>query len=560
MSIEIDKLSKIFPPHFVALKEITVSIASGKVVGVIGPDGAGKTTLIRLIAGLLCPSSGTIAVLGHDSLKEAEAIHFFTGYMPQKFGLYEELTVMQNLSLYADLRDLRGEERQERVKSLLQFTGLASCQDRQARALSGGMKQKLGLACALVKKPTLLLLDEPSVGVDPISRRELWKMIYALSEEGTSIILSTSYLDEAERCHSTLLLNEGSVIFYGDPNQLVKRVEGHVFKITDISGSHRTLLREVLRDTNTIDGVIQGKNIRIVVKDKNVLEGRGFTLEPAPPRFEDAFVDILGGVPNAESKLADLTPPLQKSSGVALEASELTKKFGAFTAVDRVSFTVQRGEVFGLLGPNGAGKTTTFKMLCGLLTPTEGKVSIGDLDLHAFSGEARAHIGYMGQKCTLYGMLTVRQNLEFFSGIYNLRGQAQREIVEKMLSIFDLEKYADISADSLPLGYRQRLGMASANMHHPELIFLDEPTSGVDPLTRRDFWSHINGLVTKGRTVLITTHFMDEAEYCDRIALIYAGRVIHIGTPDALKELARSEQQPTPTLEEAFITLIERHQ
>jgi ABC-2 type transport system ATP-binding protein len=550
-----------------ALNNISTEIPKGKIVGLVGPDGAGKSTLMRLMAGLLTPTSGEITVAGYNTQKEADVIHLFTGYMPQKFGLYEDLTVMQNLTLYADLKGVLGDERRSSFEKLLDFTALGPFTDRFAGALSGGMKQKLGLACALLSKPILLLLDEPSVGVDPISRRQLWKMVQELLEEGISVVWSTAYLDEAERCDTVLLLNEGNLLYQGPPKELTRKVEGRTFRISPKSGSRRSLLEQTLSLDNVIDGTIQGADIRIVTREKRAipfdLESLGgsanLTIVPTAPRFEDSFIDILGGGPGGHSVLADKTPEVARSSDVVVEAKGLTKRFGSFTAVDDISFSIPRGEIFGLLGPNGAGKSTTFKMMCGLLKPTHGNASVIGLDLQAAPSRARARIGYMAQKFSLYGDLSVLQNLEFFSGIYNLRGPKQKEAVNTMIEIFNLKSYLDTSAQLLPLGFKQRLALSCSVMHHPEVLFLDEPTSGVDPISRREFWNHINGLVQKGVTVMVTTHFLDEAEYCDRIALVYRGKVINLGPPDALKALAKSPTNPTPTLEDAFIQLIEQY-
>lgn len=559
--VNISHLSKVFnhkPTPM--LQDINATIPKGEIVGLVGSDGAGKTTLIRLIAGLLKPSDGTITVDGHDTMKESEIIHHLTGYMPQRFGLYEDLTVLQNFNLYADLRGVIGEEREATFEKLFKFTSLSPFKSRLAGALSGGMKQKLGLACALIRKPALLLLDEPSVGVDPISRRELWKMVVDLLHEGISVIWSSAYLDEAEKCDRVLLLNNGQLIYYGKPKELTHKLEGRVFRVTDIEGNKRQVLVQALRQDNVIDGVIQGKDVRIVVKEKKeppfeIVQ----KIEGIAPRFEDAFMDILGGFAFKESELAKSMPSVNNFSKDVIETKGLTKKYGSFTAADHVTFTIKRGEIFGLLGPNGAGKSTTFKMMCGLLKPTEGKAFVDGFDLQSAPGEARSRIGYMAQKFSLYGDLSVHQNLEFFSGIYNLSRSRQREVVNQMLDIFGLRRYSHISSKALPLGFKQRLALACATMHHPEIIFLDEPTSGVDPITRREFWMHINGLVEKGITVMVTTHFMDEAEYCDRIALIYRSKIINSGTPDDLKAIAISAENPNPTLEDAFVKLIEEY-
>jgi ABC-2 type transport system ATP-binding protein len=568
MLVTIQHVSKIFSPKQPpALTEINGIIPKGEIVGLVGPDGAGKTTLIRLIAGLLKPTQGVITVAGYDTIQDPEAVHYLTGYMPQKFGLYEDLTVIQNLNLYADLRGVVGEERKATFERLLSFTGLAPFTGRLAAALSGGMKQKLGLACALVKKPMLLLLDEPSVGVDPISRRELWKMVNDLIAEDISVVWSTAYLDEAEKCHTVLLINEGKLLFYGKPQDLTKKVEGRVFKISNIKGNRRQLLSHILEQENVIDGLIQGNDLRIVLKEKKtpildihqIKANEDLQIQPLSPRFEDAFIDILGGGPKKFSELAATTPQIDTTSEHIVVAQGLTKKFGSFTAADHITFSISKGEIFGLLGPNGAGKSTTFKMLCGLLQPTEGKALVKDLDLQKAPSDARSRIGYMAQKFSLYESLSVLQNLNFFAGIYNLKGKKREIAVKQMFEIFNLQSYRDTSSGELPLGFKQRLSLACANMHHPDVLFLDEPTSGVDPLTRREFWNHINGLVEKGVTIMVTTHFMDEAEYCDRIALIYRGKMIEMATPDKLKEIAKTAQNPSPTLEDAFIQLIEEY-
>ncbi|TAU32714.1 ABC transporter ATP-binding protein [Rhizobium ruizarguesonis] len=561
--VRIDGVTKRFGAAPAALDAVSGVIGGGAITGLVGPDGAGKTTLIRLMTGLMLPDTGTMEVLGFDTRKNAAGIQAAIGYMPQRFGLYEDLSVQENLDLYADLRGLPKSERAGAFDELLTFTDLKRFTGRLAGKLSGGMKQKLGLACALLKKPRLLLLDEPGVGVDPISRRDLWKMVENLTKEGIGVLWSTAYLDEAEACDHVLLLNQGKLLFSGKPMEMTERVKDRVFRVSGVTGRRRQVLAELMQADGVIDGVIQGEAIRLVTaKDKKPDIGKagdGATLAPAPPRFEDAFIDMLGGGPGGRSRLAEAQQPLKgENDRPVIEAKGLTKRFGDFTAADNISFDIRRGEIFGLLGPNGAGKSTTFKMLCGLLKPTGGEGRVAGFDLRRDAAEARNQLGYMAQKFSLYGDLTVMQNLEFFSGVYGLGGKHRRERIDLMASIFDFGRHISQPAKDLPLGLKQRLALACAVMHEPRALFLDEPTSGVDPITRREFWTHINALVEKGVTVLVTTHFMDEAEYCDRISLIYRGRSIALGSPDELKARVATKEQPDPTMEDAFIALVQQ--
>ncbi|WP_445611820.1 ATP-binding cassette domain-containing protein [Hafnia alvei] len=548
-----------------AVASLSTRIASGAVMGLVGPDGAGKTTLIRMLAGLLKPSAGTVSVVGLDPLTQDSELHAILGYMPQKFGLYEDLTVIENLTLYADLRGVIGEERRKTFDRLLKFTDLTRFTERLAGKLSGGMKQKLGLACTLVGEPKVLLLDEPGVGVDPISRRELWRMVHELADEGMLILWSTSYLDEAEQCREVLLMNEGKLLYSGAPQQLTQRMAGRTILLRAKNISHRKLLQRAICLPSVSDGVIQGKYLRLILKDNadhhallHDLDQPDAELLEAEPRFEDAFIDLLGGGPDHESELAKIMPQVKVDPNeTVIEAQQLTKKFGDFAATDHVDFQVKRGEIFGLLGPNGAGKSTTFKMMCALLKPTSGKALVLGMDLKTDSGRARQHLGYMAQKFSLYGNLTVAQNLKFFSGVYGLKGKQQKEKIEGMVNAFNFTPILNQTPDSLPLGFKQRLALACSLMHEPDILFLDEPTSGVDPLTRREFWLHINGMVDKGVTVMVTTHFMDEAEYCDRIGLVYRGKIIAAGSPDQLKHSVASDDNPNPTMEQAFIELVQ---
>lgn len=549
-----------------ALDRLSFRVAPGSITGLVGPDGAGKTTLLRLLAGLLHPTQGTLTVGGLDLAQADPRLHEWIGYMPQKFGLYEDLTVAENLQLYADLRQIIGTEREQRMARLLAFTDLGRFTDRYAGQLSGGMKQKLGLACTLLGQPRILLLDEPGVGVDPLSRRELWKMVRELAAQGMTVVWSTAYLDEAELCDSVLLLNQGRLLASGTPAELKAPLQGRCWYLAGFTVPRRPLLRQLLRRPEVIDGVIQGQMLRLVLTDTaccpppaELNAGLHCHYLPAEPRLEDAFISLLGGGPGGDSALADLTADQHQvlGQGPVISAHELTKRFGSFLATDRVSFEVQRGEIFGLLGPNGAGKSTTFKMECGLLKASHGQAHVMGYPLDQSPSQARQQLGYMAQKFALYGQLTVAQNLAFFSGIYGLRGQRQAHKIAQMVEAFALAPYLPVLADTLPLGFKQRLALACAVMHEPPVLFLDEPTSGVDPVTRREFWSHINGLADKGVTIMVTTHFMDEAEYCDRIAFIYRGRLLALGTPDELKARIASADCPAPSMEQAFIRLVE---
>jgi ABC-2 type transport system ATP-binding protein len=563
--IKLEQVIRTFPRAArTALAGISASIHPGRVTGLVGPDGAGKTTLMRLLAGLLVADSGKLEVNGLDPARAGERLRQVIGYMPQKFGLYEDLTVLENLRLHADLRGVVGAERTTAFSRLLGFTGLEPFGDRLAGKLSGGMKQKLGLACALLGHPQILLLDEPGVGVDPISRRELWRMVRELSGRGMTVLWSTAYLDEAELCEEVLLLNEGELLFAGSPNAIKERLAGRCLQIRHIDGSRRELLSRALRRPEILDGTIQGHSVRLVLRKGSQAiplgelgAGPRAEIVEVPPRFEDAFIDLVGGGPGGDSPLAQHVQERAASHDIVVEAKELTRRFGAFTAADRINFAVRRGEVFGLLGPNGAGKSTTFRMLCGLLRPTSGTALVMGIDLKTSPGKARQRLGYMAQKFSLYGNLTVRQNLEFFSGVYGLRNSVQNEAISRMVEAFRFEPLLSQTAESLPLGFKQRLALACAVMHEPDILFLDEPTSGVDPVTRREFWMHINGLVAKSITIVVTTHFMEEAEYCDRLALVSRGKVIAAGTPDELKDMA-SEANDEPGMEETFIRLVER--
>jgi len=548
-----------------ALDGVSLRVRSGAVTGLIGPDGAGKTTFMRLAAGLLQPDAGHITTLGFDATREALQVQAALGYMPQRFGLYEDLTVRENLDLYADLQGVARRERQARYGELMHMTGLAPFTDRLAGRLSGGMKQKLGLACTLVRAPRLLLLDEPTVGVDPVSRRELWAIVDRLvKREGMSVLLSTAYLDEAARCAEVIFIHEGRILDQGSPAAMSARMAGRTWAVRRTGTRQRDLQAELDGQPGIVDALVQGEHVRLVTAGtalpETIAAQPELTVHETPPRFEDSFIDLLqGGRPSAASTLNGAgRASAPRDDAPIIRVAGAKRRFGDFWAVAGVDFEIRRGEIFGLLGANGAGKTTTFRMLCGLLPASAGRLEVAGLDLRRSASAARGRIGYMSQKFSLYGNLTVAQNLAFFASAYGLAGAARQQRIAWALEEFALNASADQLSGDLPLGYKQRLAMACALMHRPEILFLDEPTSGVDPLARREFWRRINALARQGVTVLVTTHFMEEAEYCDRLAIMAAGRILAMDEPAAIKSLARSADHPEPSLEDAFIHLIER--
>jgi ABC-2 type transport system ATP-binding protein len=558
-----------------ALDNVTIQTQQGKVTGLIGPDAAGKTTLMRLVAGLLLPDEGGIEALGIDVLQQPLQVQSAVGYMPQRFGLYEDLSVQENLDLYADLQGVAKHDRVSRYKELMHMTGLAPFTHRLAGKLSGGMKQKLGLACTLVRPPRLLLLDEPTVGVDPVSRRELWSIIYRqVKQQGMSVLLSTAYLDEAQRCDEVILLHDGKCLGQDTPRGFSEPLRGRTFHVTTPVLSKRVLQGRLSTVPGIIDAIIEGEQVRIVtmppgLPDLSALSDEVGELDtfPVEPVFEDAFIARLKVdqdiQPPSQTLLQTQAQPSVQSasgSGAVIEVKNLQRRFGDFYAVDNVSFAVQRGEIFGLLGANGAGKTTTFRMLCGLLPISSGEVSVAGLDLRHAAARARGRLGYMAQRFSLYVDLSVMQNLQFFASAYGL-GRAQRKKrISWALETFELGKFKNASSGDLSLGYKQRLAMAAALMHEPDILFLDEPTSGVDPLARREFWHRINALAESGVTVLVTTHFMDEANYCDQLVIMADGEVLAAGTPADMKARFSSDEHPHPTMEDAFIGLIEAHE
>jgi ABC-2 type transport system ATP-binding protein len=556
----------------VALDDVSLDVPHGGLAALVGPDGAGKSTLIRLIAGLMPLDAGMLIVNGTDVARDPQRVQDRIAYMPQRFGLYEDLTVRENLDLYASLHGISDEERAKRYPELFEMTDLARFTSRLAGHLSGGMKQKLGLACTLIGAPQLLLLDEPTVGVDPLSRRELWEIIARLvREQNLSVLLSTSYLDEAERCDQVFVLREGKLLASGRPCEVTALAAGRSFEAQPQAGEPaRNLQSRLLDEPAIIDAVPEAGRVHLVSAangkssgpEKNSIALSGLSIVPVPARFEDGFMVLLrqqSGAAGTSLAAPPLAPePATRSDETIITVRDLVRKFGTFTAVDHVSFEVHRGEIFGLLGPNGAGKTTTFRMLCGLLSATAGTLRVAGFDLRRARASARQHIGYVAQKFSLYGQLTVADNLDFFASAYGLRGRRKRERVAWALAQFELEPLMRLPSGQLPGGYKQRLAMATVLLHSPDILFLDEPTSGADPLARREFWRRITQFAEQRVTVVVTTHFMEEAEYYDRVAILDGGRMLAVGTPAEVRGLAASADTHRATMEDAFIAIVER--
>jgi ABC-2 type transport system ATP-binding protein len=551
-----------------ALDGIELEVRPGTLAALVGPDGAGKTTFMRLVAGLMKVDAGELTVLGFDVTASPQEVQDRIGYMPQRFGLYEDLTVQENLDLYADLHGVTSDARRERYARLMEMTALGPFVNRLAGRLSGGMKQKLGLACTLIRAPALLLLDEPTVGVDPLSRRELWQIILQLvGEEGQTVLTSTTYLDEAERCQHVVVMHEGRVLAQGPPSEISHIAAGRTVLAEPAEGMPaRELQASLLGDPHVVDALPEGGLVRVVLAESVRSPAESEVLARAKvhevePRFEDGFMILLRKAVPAHSFAAGamtLAHPVPSDSHEAVvEVHDLVRRFGTFTAVDHVSFEVHRGEIFGLLGPNGAGKTTTFRMLCGLLPATSGTLRVAGVDLHHARASARERIGYVAQKFSLYGQLSVVENLDFFGSAYGLRPRKRRERIDWALEQFELRSLSRLPSGQLPGGYKQRLSMAAALLHEPDILFLDEPTSGVDPLARREFWQRITALARQGVTVIVTTHFMEEAEYCDRIVILDAGEVLAQGTPAEVRKRARPQPGRTATMEDAFIAIVE---
>lgn len=538
-----------------------------------GPDGSGKSTLLKLLCGVLSPDGGTITLGG---LKPDNTDLNFTGkigYMSQTLGLYEELSVEDNLRIFSGLKDVDFIQDRDYLYELLDKAGLIRFKDFQAKALSGGMKQKLGLICALSSRPQYLLLDEPTVGVDPVSRMELWKIIREyLQDSAATCIFSTAYLEEAEKSSLVLLFKQGQVIRIGNSEKLCSSLRGRTFTIR-LCGScsfqriARTLMlhtRHYDRDSPVLDlcprlGKIQLLCVTGAQKDEICSYLKKYMpadyeaeleLEERNSCLEDVYIDATF---KEEKYKPTVNTSMLKDSFAAepviIEVRGIQKKFGSFTAVSHSSFKVHKGEIFGLLGPNGAGKTTTFRMICALLVPTEGDVLVLGQDLRQATSDIRASIGYVSQKFTLYGKLTVKQNLKYFGQSYGLHGSQLNKRIDELLDEFYLRDFSNVQSSDLPFGVQRQLSMACALIHKPRILFLDEATSGADPGARRNFWDRISALSSNGTSIIVTTHFMEEAEYCDRFLIQDRGRIIALGSP---QEICATESGRV-SVEEAFI-------
>ena len=525
-----------------AVRGIDLDVSAGEIFGLIGPDGAGKTSTFQILGGVMEATSGTAEVFG----RPARGARAFVGYLTQAFSLYPDLSVAENLRYVGALRRVPRPQIEERGRRHLTMFGMEPFTDRLAGRLSGGMKQKLALACALIAEPRILLLDEPTTGVDPVSRREFWDAIVGLSSQGMTILLATPYLDEAERCHRVALMHEGRIHRIGAPAEVrsglgLERLE---VRATDLRAAQAVLAKHA----GTADVQRFGDRLDVMVRDvgegeravREALGAAGLVvseLRPAAPTLENAFVSILRDL-EGDAPVPDFPRDRDQArpdGGVAIGARALGKSFGGFEAVKGVDLEVGYGEVYGLLGANGAGKTTTIKMLCGLIEPSAGDVSLAGERGRLRSEGVRQQVGYMSQKFSLYDDLSVDENLDFFAGVYGVprdRSEARKRWV---LDFAGLAGRGNQLTSSLPGGWKQRVAFGAAIMHEPRVLFLDEPTSGVDPIARRAFWALINRLADEGTAILVTTHYLEEAEQCNRLGFMVAGALVAEGTPTGVK-------------------------
>ena len=529
-----------------AIRGISFDVRRNEIFGLIGPDGAGKTSTFQILAGVMEATSGTANIFG----RPAREMRSQTGYLTQTFSLYLDLTVAENIRYSGDLRRIPPDEIEDRGQKYLQMFDMDRFKDRLAGQLSGGMKQKLALVCALVPQPHVLLLDEPTTGVDPVSRREFWDVLAHLAAEGLTILVATPYLDEAERCHRIALMHQGEIHQIGTPMEVraslgAKRLE---LRTADLRKTESLLFEEAGPDKEIIDVQRFGDRLDLLVRDPDKdrqmiyekVRSAGVSVDEIrvdEATLENTFVAKLRAL--GQKAEAVEFPARHNHSNlhgqVAIGAKDLVKEFGAFTAVKNVSLQIRNGEVFGLLGANGAGKTTTIKMLCGLLDATHGTIELAGTAGNLRSERVRQRIGYMSQKFSLYDDMTIRENLEFFSGVYGVPEHEREEKIRWVLSFSGLQGKQDQITGSLPGGWKQRVAFGAAIMHEPDILFLDEPTSGVDPLARRAFWTMINRLADSGAAILVTTHYLEEAEQCNRLGMMVAGELVAEGTPSGIK-------------------------
>jgi ABC-2 type transport system ATP-binding protein len=529
--------------HNEAVRGIDLDIAQGEIFGLIGPDGAGKTSVFQILGGVMEATKGETLVFGRTAREVRSSI----GYLTQAFSLYQDLSVAENLRYMGELRKLSVKEIERRGNTYLKLFDMDRFKNRLAGKLSGGMKQKLALACALITEPRLLLLDEPTTGVDPVSRREFWDTLASLSAEGMTIVVATPYLDEAERCHRVALIYEGQIHQTGTPAEL-RHSTG--LERMEVRASDLGRAEEILNAAAGIaDAQRFGDRLDVMAKDTKAAEqltraalaSAGIDVEEirlAAPTLENTFVSVLremqGEIKTPEfpwrRKFRDRAP-----DAIAIGAHELRKSFGSFHAVKGIDIEIKYGEIYGLLGANGAGKTTTIKMLCGLVGPTSGAMELAGERGSLRSSFVRQRVGYMSQKFSLYDDLTIDENLDFFAGVYQVPFDEREEKKRWVLEFSGLERQGDMRTGALPGGWKQRVAFGAAIMHEPSVLFLDEPTSGVDPLARRAFWKMINSLADRGVAVLVTTHYLEEAEQCNRLGLMVAGEMVEQGTPTEIK-------------------------
>lgn len=551
-----------------AVRGLDLEVRRGEIFGLVGPDGAGKTTTMQMLCGILTPTRGGATVAGVDVIENPNALGGRIGYMSEGFTLYGSLSVRENLDFFADLYRIPLEERGKRIGDLLHFTRLDRAADRRAENLSGGMKKKLALACALTYSPQVLFLDEPTTGVDPVSRRDFWLLLNDFLEQGITIFVSTPYMDEAERFHRVALMHKGQIIACDTPAALRSGLSGEMLDL--LAQPQRAALSQLRTHPRASHVQVFGERLHLLVENpkrdlpmlkadlsKNQIQISD--VRHTIPSLEDVFVAMLEKQTTDDRRwtmvngLSSIVHAA--SSDVAVSVSDLTKKFGEFTAVDRVSFRVKEGEIFGFLGPNGSGKTTTIRMLCGLLPPTSGAGMVAGRDILTQQSDIKPEVGYMSQKFSLYNDLTVEENLDFYAGVYGLansRLEARKRWALEMAGLTGRER---AMTRALSGGWKQRLALGCSILHEPSVLFLDEPTSGVDPISRRAFWDLIYSLSARGVTVFVTTHYMDEAEHCNTLGLIYNGRLIAHGSPAALRSNMRAGQMLEVTCPEPLRAL-----